>query len=108
MALDQIQRHSFGNEAIVDFYYCDVLTVSVVHFKNSKTGHVVPHHHSVESRGFVDTLDHLEISIREIQVGVVHGQAPRVRQPVNHSDAVRSVWVATLNLKKQTNVVESF
>lgn len=58
---------------------CNVLTVSVVHFKNSKTGHVVSHHDPVESRGFVDTLDHLKISIREIQVGVVHGHAPRVR-----------------------------
>lgn len=77
-----------------------LLTLSEMHFQDSETRHVVPHHHLVGSGGLVHALYDLEVAVGVIEVVLMDSHAPGVRQACHYGDAVASIGIAAFNLRR--------
>lgn len=75
-----------------------ILTLTIMHFQNSESRNVVSQHNPVGTRGLLHALYHLKVAVSEVEVVLIDGHSPGVRQASHYSDAVASVWIPALNL----------
>ena len=69
-----------------------------MHFQDSESRDVVSQHNLIGTRGLVHTLYDLKVAVGEVEVVVIDGHTPGVRQAGHYGDAVTPIWVTTLNL----------
>lgn len=73
-----------------------------MHFQNSESSNVVSQHNLVGTRGLVHTLYDLKVAVGEVEVVVIDGHTPGVRQACHYGDAITPVWITPLNLWRFT------
>lgn len=69
-----------------------------MHFQNSESRNVVSQHNPVGTRGLVHALYDLKIAVGEVEVILMDGNTPGVRQARHYGDAVTPIRIPTLNL----------
>lgn len=58
-----------------------LLTVSVMDFQNSESGHIIPEHNPVGACGLVHALYDLKISVSEVEEVLIDGDAAGMSKP---------------------------